>query len=49
MLYVLCGVGTALADEGAFRLAPTVEGGGGSFLSVCREWKSWTALRWKES
>ncbi len=48
VLLFVCGVGAALAEEGAFASAPTVrdEGGtGGSFLLACREWKSWTAFR----
>jgi hypothetical protein len=49
-LRLFCGVKPALAEEGACGLAPAVEDAGrGSFLSACREWKSWTALRWKES
>ena len=46
---LLCGVSTALAEEGALGLAPSFEDVGQLFLFAFWVRNSWTALCWKDS
>ena len=48
-LRLFWGTNPTLTEEGARGLASGVEDAGALFWLACREWKSWTALRWKES